>query len=764
MAIDKSKFINAFKAETKEHLERLNEGILALEKNPQNAELLETLMKEAHTVKGSATMMGFNLIADIAHKMEDGFEGSPDTNKHMESDDYDLLFECLDAIESLLQGTLVRQAKSLEASYIDSLCARLLETFGVDQQNCEMAPDLTNEDTVPEEAPQIPPVQDESLDTHPDHDSVPNQETNTVSTGDSTDMPAHTATDPPRVTESTAEPTKAATTTQPESQPSTTVESIRVDVNKLDRLMNLSGEMLISKIRLKDLIKTLSEKTELSDHVNEELGDLMRQLCSVDESMNTTVSDIQDEVLNLRMMPVSHLFNTFPRAMRDLAKEHGKDVELVIKGQETHLDKNIIDRMKGPFVHLIRNSVDHGIEETETRLERHKPARGHILLNAYRAGNQVILEVSDDGGGINLEKVKQRALHKGLITEAVAQQMADEQITQLLFAPGFSTRDVVTETSGRGVGLDVVREQIAQLNGTITISTELGKGTRFAMKLPLTLSVTEALLIICGDDVFAIPIETVIETTRINLEEIEHVESNEVINLRGEIVPLIRIHQMFSLPKKGIVEKRFFPVVIVQLAEKKLGLLVDEIMGHQAIVIRPLGDPLTNIPNIAGGTVLGDGRVVLILDIPSIIRNTSQSNTLIPTLTDISTTSRDYSSKRILLAEDTPSTAMLEKSVLEAAGFFVTHAKDGEEALGMAAREQFDLVISDVLMPRMNGFELTSQLKGMKNYRAVPIIIVTTRCKDADRKRGLQAGADAYILKKDFTSDSFLETIDRLVL
>jgi len=739
MPIDKSKFLGQFKAETKDHLEKLNQGILELEKRPGSPELLESLMKEAHTVKGSATMMGFSSIAEIAHKMEDGFENAPGRNVQMTKDDYDLLFECLDVIESLLDGTAVRQAKSLDAEYITSLCDQLVGTFsegsGRSAEDVAAGPAASCDDSVivAPPAPACPPV---------------------AAGGDSTEAASNAA---------DAEQTDSAVANGDYGK-TASGESIRVEVDKLNHLMNLSGEMLIAKIRLNELINRLMQKAEHAPHMDDDLADIIKQLVMVDENINLIVSDMQDGTLNLRMVPVRHLFQSFPRAMRDLARQKGKAIDFDMVGEDTHLDKNIIDKMKDPLMHLLRNAVDHGIESPDLRAERDKPAAGKITLSAYRAGSQVVLEVRDDGGGINLEKVRERALKKDFISHSEAQQLSREDIFQLLFVPGFTTCDTVTETSGRGVGLDVVHEEIARLKGTIEIESEAGAGTRFIMKLPLTLSITEALLISCGDDTFAIPIDAIVETTRIGLDEIESVETKEVITVRGQIIPLVRIHSLFSLPKKGIIEKRYFPAVIVQCAEKKLGLLIDEIIGHQDIVIKPLGDPLGNTLNIAGGTVLGDGRVVLILDIPSIINYAGKSKNPGAVRASVKKLKVDSTDKRILLAEDTPSTAMLERSVLEAAGFTVTHAKDGQEAIELASKETYDMIITDVLMPRMNGFELTEQLKKSPKLKNVPIVIVTTRGSDADKKRGLEAGADAYVLKQDFTSDNFLETIDRLLI
>jgi two-component system chemotaxis sensor kinase CheA len=759
MAIDKSKFLAPFKAETKEHLDKLNEGILELEKDPHNTKILELLMKEAHTVKGSSTMMGFPEIAEIAHKMEDGFEKAPGQDITMDKSDYDLIFECLDTIESLLEGTLIRQAKSLEDAYVHELCARLEHTFSQDKDGSPSPVGAT----APAEASDNATGQDE---TEAESESASETAETDEDKPEPAEDPAEDAPveiDAPTAEKSTAPVATATRTTKAE-------ESIRVEVSKLNRLMNLSGEMLTAKIRLSELIKNLTEKAEQSDQLDEEFGDLIRQLNGVDESVRLVVADMQDQTLNLRMLPVSYLFGTFPRAMRDLAKQHGKEIAIVTRGEETHLDKNIIDRMRDPLMHLLRNSVDHGIELPETRVANGKVPQGTITLIAYQAGAQVVLEISDDGHGIDLETVQERAIERGLISSRSSNNLTDEQLFQMLFASGFTTRDVVTETSGRGVGLDVVREEISQLKGSIEVFSEADKGTRFVIKLPLTLSITETLLISCGSDAFAVPIDTIVETTRIGLDDIETVEAKEVMSLRGEIVPLVRIHQMFSLPKKGIIEKRFFPVVIVQSADRRLGLLVDEILGHQDTVIKPLGDPLKNTPNIAGGTVLGDGRVVLILDVPSIVFSAGGNHTVSLTSSLDASISAEvdggddgHMQRRVLLAEDTPSTAMLEKSVLEAAGFFVHHTKDGQEALARAAQDSYDLVISDVLMPRMNGFELTANLKRNPATRDIPVVIVTTRGSNADKKRGMDAGADAYVLKKDFTSDTFLETIDRLL-
>jgi two-component system chemotaxis sensor kinase CheA len=308
----------------------------------------------------------------------------------------------------------------------------------------------------------------------------------------------------------------------------------------------------------------------------------------------------------------------------------------------------------------------------------------------------------------------------------------------------------------------VVRETGAKLKGMVEVSSDPAKGTRFSLKLPLTLAITESLLVMAGSDTFAIPVDSVIETIRINPAEMKTVETKDVITVRGHILPVVKLHDIFGLPAKGIFEKKFFPVVIVQSVEKRIGILVDQLLGRQEIIGKRLGDPLKRVPNIAGGTILGNGKVVLILDVPSIIQ-AAEGGVVRRVSAKPKTVASGKKKKTILLAEDVLSTAMLEKNILESVGYSVVIARDGREALDKASQESFDLVISDVLMPRMDGFELVTRLRKEKNYKEVPVIIVTTRESDEDKRKGMEAGANAYLLKSDFTSEGLLETIERLL-
>jgi len=697
MTIDKSKFIASFKEETKEHILKINEGLLALEKDNKDKDVLEALMREAHTIKGSATMMGFEDIVEITHRMEEGFEKALKQQLVIEEKHFDVLFESIDAVEALIED---KKGKI----DVEDLCKRGDEIFfGKENEKVE--------DNAAEE---------------------------------------ETSEDKKTTYKKTSKDTE---------------ESLRVGLEKLDNLMNLAGTLHVAKIGMKDVVKGIIEESEATKSLGESFVGMIKELKTLDENMDFIIATLQREVMNLRMVPISKLFKIFPRAMRDLSRERGKDIDLEIQGEDTFLDKNIVDAMKDPLLHILRNAVDHGIEKTEDRKEKGKDATGKIILKAYQKAQNVVIEVSDDGSGIDIEKIKKYAVDKNIVTKEDAENMSEQQLYQLLFLSGFTTEDEVDDVSGRGVGMDVVYNIVKNLKGSIEISSVPEKGTTFIIKLPITLAITESLIVEVGSEVFAVPVDDIVETVRVAVEDINAVETKKAITRNGEIIPLVNIKDVFGIARKGISEEKHIVVVIVQCSGRKIGVQVDAISRCQDIISKPLGRILGNIENIAGGSILGDGKVILIIDVPSIINFTESGviKNIVQAPTVKAAKRTKNKKKTILLAEDAISTAMLEKNILESAGFSVVIASDGEEAFKIAHQERFDLVITDVLMPKMNGFELTEKLKNDKVYKDIPIIIVTTRAKDADKRRGLEAGAEAYILKSEFTSDALLNTIERLI-
>jgi chemotaxis protein histidine kinase CheA/CheY-like chemotaxis protein len=700
MAFDKSKFIEQFKLETRERLQALNLGLLRLEKSPRDPALLNSLMRDAHSIKGAARLLGFKRIEEITHKMEDGLQRALAGDLEVTPACVDVLFQCLDGLELLLEDKVVWSDAGVDRNFTEELCALADEAFSGRLQG-----------------PAARVV------------------------GRRKERPAEDAA-PVAALEHFLEP--------PGSQ-----DSVRVDTRKLNRLINISGELLISKIRLEELSRSISSLPSPPPQT--------RDLAVVAEHMDKLTDLLRSEMLQVRMLPVAYLFNTFPRAMRDLAREKGKEIDFSIEGQDTQLDKAILDEMRAPLMHILRNAVDHGIEPPRDRKSLGKPETGRLTLSARQEGSQVVLSVADDGRGIDSEAVKRRAVEKGLVSADHIGHLGPEAVFNLLFAPGFSTEPGVSDTSGRGVGLDVVRETVARLKGMVEVRSRPGGGCSFVVRLPLTLAITESLLVKAGGDDFAIPVDAVIETIRIGPGDVKSVETKDVITVHGHVVPLVRLHDLFGLPAKGIVEKRLFPVVIVQSVEKRVALLVDSLLGRQEIIGKSLGDPLQRVRDIAGATILGSGKVVLILDVPSIIAAAEGGVVRRSASGGAAVQARIKKKKTILLAEDVLSTAMLEKSILESVGYAVVIARDGQEALQKASQENFDLVITDVLMPRMDGFELVRRLRGERRYADVPILILTTRESDEDKRKGMEAGANAYLLKSDFTSEGLLETMERLL-
>lgn len=707
MPIDRAKHLEQFKNEVREHIQNINNGLLKLEKNPKNKELIDSLMRETHTIKGISMMMGYKRIADIAHAVEDGLQSALNAQIELFKSHFDIMLKSLDAMEPLLEDKLTWEDKGVESPFVVKLCTAIKDVFGGKP--------------VPSESVAAPVM-----------------------------VPPFS----PDVAQAVSTPIQLL-------ENAVAVEdTMRVDVQKIDTLVDLSGEMLVARERLNELVKTLILK--LGENQDDLVLKNMSELKEASYGMTMLTTLMQNEMMKVRMIPVSYLFNSFSRVMRDLAYEKGKDVQLSFIGEDTRLDKNIVNEIKDPIMHILRNAIDHGIEPPQERVKKGKPATGTIVLEAFQKGAQVVIEISDDGAGVDVNKVRLKAVELDLLTEENAFSLPERQLFNVLFSPHFSTSDIVTATSGRGIGLNVVSDKIKHLKGIVEVESLPGRGAKFILKLPLTLAITENLLVSAEKETFAIPIHAVVETLRISSGDIRKVETKEAISIRGHILPLIRLNNIFQLAHKGITENKFFSVIVVQSAEKRLGILVNKVIGRSEIVLKPLGDPLTNIPNIAGATILGNGKIVLIIDVPSLIDYAQGIEQVFhyPVRLDRPKIARK---KYILLAEDTPSTAMLETSVLESVGYSVMVAKDGWEAFEKIKQENFDLVITDIMMPRINGFALTEKIKRDPAYNNMPVIIVTTRENEEDRRRGLEAGADAYILKSEFTAEILLDTIESLI-
>jgi len=719
------KFREAFRADLEENLQKLNQNLLRLEKEPQNKALLEEIQRQAHTLKGSANMLGWTGIGKITHQMEDlltkFLEKQIDFNRReVVTSTVDLLLATLDVIGLLVEAEVSGEESGIE---IEGICSNLEKA----------KEELTRGEVI------------------------------TVEEGTTSSL-AKEKLLPPTVSE----------------------ETIRIRTDKIDNLINLIGELTIRQMNAQErlnkfrqlipLVKEL-DRLKVNKELTESILTIFRESSDDVSALELVVKKLEESGMSLRMLPLATILTYFPRSVRDLGREYGREVELQIKGAETEMDKKILEMVRDPLLHLLRNAVAHGIEKPQERLAKGKPERGKIMLHAYQEGDQIYIEIEDDGQGIDLNKIKETALRKGLITPEQTKELTEE-VLSLIFKPGFSTTEKVSEVSGRGVGLDVVRKNIIEnLGGQVKVKTKSNEGTKFILILPLTLAVLHALLVEVNKEIFALPATEIELISRIKREDILTVEGRKVVRINDRTVPIIRLAEILRLP---IPENGYFisinqessrkmPLVVVGYAGEHLGLLVDRLISEQDIVIKSLSEPIRKIKNIAGATILGTGEPVLILHIPDLI----DSAGTLPTPRayppeegqeeDSSREKQRKSDHSILLVEDFFTVRELEKSILESWGYRVDTATDGLEALKKIGTKKYALVITDIQMPNLDGFSLCEKLRKDERYKDIPIIIVTALEKEEEKRRGLEVGADAYITKSTFEQEIFIETVEKLL-
>lgn len=672
--MDVNQYLDIFLEESKEHLQQLNEKLLLLETDSKNINLINEIFRSAHTLKGMAATMGFTKMATLTHEMESLLDLARNNKRLIDSDIMDTLFHGVDILEQMV--TLITEAGNDEHD-INGIVKRLqslasgksVEVVNNDNKDSDNEFTLTfdeyertvlkqslesqfsiyqikveiEEETILKSARAYMVYHDleelgEIFKTYPSVEVIENEDFGNVFyivliTKDTSEEIksailriseiADVAISP--ITNLELKLDKASSSQPVESeakiiqektnnrvdaspkglQPKMHSKMIRVDIERLDELMNLFSELVIDKGRLEQLANELKNPS----------------LTETVEHMSRISSSLQNNILNLRMVSIEQVFNRFPRMVRDLSKELNKKVNLNIIGANTELDRTVIDEIGDPLVHLLRNSVDHGLETTDERIKANKPEEGLLTLKAYHSSNFVFIEVSDDGKGIDKDKVLKKAIEKGLITQEISSALTDKQVLDLLFASGLSTSETISDISGRGVGLDVVKSKIESLGGFVTVDSELGKGTKFTIQLPLTLSIISTMLVAIDEEEYAIPLSSIIETAIYKKSEIMTAHNQEVIDFRGKIVPLVYLNKIFNVPKTTeVVEKGEVAVLIVRKGDKIAGLVVDSFIGQHEVVLKSLGNYLTNVFAISGATILGDGQVTLIIDTNSLIK------------------------------------------------------------------------------------------------------------------------------------------------
>ncbi|MGI6429653.1 MAG: chemotaxis protein CheA [Syntrophomonadaceae bacterium] len=665
--MDMTQYLDVFLEECKEHLGNLNQQLLVLEKNPGDLAALNEIFRAAHTLKGMSSTMGYEDLADLTHHMEDVLSDLKEGQLQADSYVVDTLFQCLDRAQLIIDqiessGTAdydnqdlieilskikdghysdaipvseerpqLNVKNELEASFDFALNAydltvlkeAVLKEYHIIALRIAVDPGslmksvrafmvfkaLEDDCEVLKSIPAVPELEDGKFDQTFDLivitqlpvdviiDRLEHISEVRVDSYQVLDVDQLTVSRPKEVEIQTKDQSEETTDIKKSHK---TKQTVRVDIDRLDNLMNLVGELVMHKGRLGQ-IATSRKIVELNETM---------------EQIDRISTDLQSVVMKVRMVAIEQVFNRFPRMVRDLAKDLNKEIEFLLEGKETELDRTVIDEIGDPLIHLLRNAIDHGIEAPAVRAANGKPRLGTIILRARHEGNNVYIEVEDDGAGIQTDRIRQKAIDRGLIGAKEAEEMTNEEAIELLFSPGFSTAENVTDISGRGVGLDVVKSKIESLNGEMQIESKPGEGTRFKIKLPLTLAIIQALMVSVRDEIYAIPLSSVNETTILLQEEIKMIQNQEVMVLRGNVLPLYRLDNLLEVPGESQSEELY--VVVVRKGDKQVGLVVDTLIGQQEIVIKSLGKVLAGIPGIAGAIVAGDGNVRLILDISTL--------------------------------------------------------------------------------------------------------------------------------------------------
>lgn len=722
--IEDDELRNMFKTESAEHIQRLEEGFLRLETEPENAAVLEEAFREAHSLKGAARMLGLTGVETLSHRLEGVLGTARKGSVPLSSESIDLLYKGLDAI-----GNLVKEAVAGEPSGV--IVAHTLEQMEV----------------IPESSPPRPVEMDHEVQ--------------------SSEIPV-----PPK------EPAAGQFR----------IDTIRVETNKLDTLMSQTGELNVTKLRIaqrledindvliywedmsRKLPKSVPEDRPISEIFGVLLNTVRNGLYEDSSRLDQITAELEDSISRIRLLPLSTIFNLFQRMVRDLAKDQAKEVRLVIEGGETAVDKRIIEEIKDPLMHMVRNAVDHGIEMPDERALKNKPRTGTITLKAYQTPANVVIEVGDDGQGLDIEAIKRAALKRKIINENEISAMTPLQTQALIFVSGVSTSTFVSDVSGRGVGLDVVRANVESLKGTIHIESSPDRGCDIKIQLPLTLATSKVMIVTVKNMKYAVPVEHIQTTCLINRNNVFTIGGRKTIVFDQLPVPVTDLSDLLELKganpvfKGHLPKSETLPCIIISTGDAtgydRLGFFVDELLDEQDVVLKQYSSILKRARNISGATILGTGEVCMVLNPYDLIKSAKKKETR---TAEEKPGEEAETRKSILVAEDSLTVRTQMKRILEGAGYEVAVAVDGLDAYNKLGGRPFDALVSDIQMPNMSGLELAEKIRQNKKYQEMPVILVTSLASDEDRQRGMEAGANAYITKPSFDQKVLLDTLRRLI-
>ncbi len=751
--------LDLFRIECEQQGAVLNQGLLDLEQAPTSLERLEPLMRAAHSVKGAARLVGIDLIVKLAHVMEDDFVAAQNGDIVLDADQIDVLLKGADTITELAM---------YEGEHREWYALHKQDYLGL-LKNIDAI--LKGEKSEAKDLPVVEPAVE-----------VAQEEVSAVS-ADGADK-ADPATSVKQVLKKAVTPQKDRV--------------LRVSAELVNRLMGLAGESLVesrwlnpysvSLQRLKrqqtdlvcviDSLREQLERQTLDEGVRnlvrnaqrqasncrEVLSDRLVELESYDRRSTNLSSRLHKEVVGSRMRPFGDGVHGFPRMVRDISRSLSKDVQLLIEGESTLVDRDILDKIEAPLNHIVRNAIDHGLETAEERAATDKPAKGTIRLSAHHSAGMLSVVVEDDGRGVDLERLRQKVIDKGLVDQAMATTLTEIELLEFLFLPSFSTKEAVSEISGRGVGLDVVHDAVQEMRGNVRVTSTFGEGTRFHMQLPLTLSVIPALLVEISGEPYAFPLARIDRIASVNRSELGEAEGNQFVVLDGKNVGLVSAVQI--LEKEPCAETReHMSVVVLNDRNNYYGMVVDKFLGERELVVQVLPEALGKVQDISSAALMEDGSPLLIVDIDDLIRSIEKVLKVarLGKVGSIVDTEEADSFKRVLVVDDSITVREVERKLLESVGYKVQTAVDGMDGLNMLRSQHFDMLVTDVDMPRMNGVELVKTLRQDASLRSLPVLMVSYKDREEDKMRGLEAGADYYLTKGSFHDESLLNAVVDLI-
>ncbi len=775
MMIEDEELRTLYKEASADHIQKIEAGLLHLEKNPLDQATLEQLLRETHSLKGDSRMLGVKDVETLTHQLEDILGSVKRSERVFTPQIMNCLYLGLDAVRKIAHEAVTGQSAGISVFHV------LAQLMGADSSN---------------ELPQTQEILAQS-----------NGAASAQSIGEQPLILKDAV-----QTKEPVEPVAEALTQASGYQ----IDTIRVESQKLDKLLTQASELAVTKGQMGDRLAEIDQIIAQSEEWNreafvsrltfdelerhlqtselqplqnfynlvesrlEQMGVLLNRLRAKtfedNAKLETVANELESGIHSLRLLPFSTIFNLFPRTVRDLAKQQGKQVNLVIEGGDNTVDKRILEEMKDPLLHLLRNAIDHGIETPQERQSLGKPPAATIRLRGYQVGSTVSIEVVDDGRGLDVEAIKQAAVRRGVrsalrssasLSPQELDQMSTAEIQALIFAPGFSTRTAVTEISGRGVGLDVVHANVERLKGNIQVESTPSKGCLFRITVNSSLSTTDALIMRVSEHPYAIPVGFVEAMQLVSPQEVFASQGSQTLPFQGESVSVAWLADLLGLPVKTPTStkalsaaSKTIPCIILRIGSERLALLVDVILEQQDIILKPQSQLLKRIRNISGATILGTGEVCMVINPPDLFKSARKA---IASITVKELTEQSQVKQKILLVEDSIPIRTQMKRILESAGYEVTAAVDGEDGFNKLLGGSFHAVVSDVQMPNLDGLGLVAKLRQFQEYQDLPVILVTTLASEEDKRQGHQAGANAYITKGDFEQGVLFDTLRKLI-